>query len=244
MPEVIIAPSLLSADYSNLHREIKNVVEGGADWLHIDVMDGHFVKNITIGPPVIKSLRKLAKIPFDVHLMIEQPQRYIDAFADAGADLITFHAEVFADKHSRIETTRGAKIKSTAKVDQKKVCYFIKKVKQRGCRVGIALNPATSFFAIKDIAEHVDLILLMSVWPGFGGQKFIPDAVKKAREIRRMFPELDIEVDGGIDYDTIEIAASYGCNVFAAGTSIFNRKGIKSAISKLRANAQRWLLKN
>lgn len=212
--KIKIAPSILSADFGRLNDEI-NEVEDSADLIHVDVMDGHFVKNITIGPLIVKSIK--TKKPLDVHLMIEEPEKYVEAFAKAGAYNITFHAEVVP-------------------VNKRK--ELIKKIRELGCKVGVAINPDKKIELIKDILDDVDMVLLMTVFPGFGGQKFIQDVVPRIKELRKLKPNLDIEVDGGIDAETIKIAAKAGANVFVAGSAIFTQKDRKKAISELRKNAE------
>lgn len=212
--KIKIAPSILSADFGKLNDEIKEV-EDSADLIHIDVMDGHFVKNITIGPPIVKSIK--TKKPLDVHLMIKEPEKYIEAFAKAGAYNITFHAEVVA-------------------VNKRK--ELIKKIRELGCKASISINPDKKIGLIKDILDDVDMVLLMTVFPGFGGQKFIMDVVPRIKELRKLKPLLDIEVDGGIDAETIKIAAKAGANVFVAGNAIFTQKDRKKAIDVLRKNAE------
>ncbi len=211
--KIKIAPSILSADFGKLNQEI-NEVEDSADLIHVDVMDGHFVKNITIGPPIVKSIK--TKKPLDVHLMIEEPEKYVEAFAKAGAYNITFHAEVIpANKRKEL----------------------IKKIRELGCKASISINPDKEIDFIKDVLDYVDMVLLMTVFPGFGGQKFIMDVVSRIKELRKLKPNLDIEIDGGIDTETIKIAAKAGANVFVAGSAIFGKDDRKKAINDLRKNA-------
>lgn len=212
--KIKIAPSILSADFGKLNEEIKGV-ESSADLIHVDVMDGHFVKNITIGPPIVKSIK--TKKPLDVHLMIEEPEKYVEAFAKAGAYNITFHAEV---------------------VSKEKRKDLIKKIKALGCKVGVAINPDKKIELIKDVLDKVDMVLLMTVFPGFGGQKFIMGVVPRIKELRKLKPNLDIEIDGGIDAETIKIAAKAGANMFVAGSAIFGKDDRKKAINDLRKNAE------
>jgi len=213
---VKIAPSILSADFGRINEEIKEV-EDVSDMIHVDVMDGHFVPNITIGPVVVKALE--SKKPLDVHLMIKEPEKYAEVFVKAGAASITFHAEV---------------------VDSKAAKKMIKKIKALGCRAAVALNPDKSLELIKDYVNDVDMVLLMTVFPGFGGQKFIENVLPKIKELRRMKPMLDIEVDGGIDRETIKSAAKAGANVFVAGNAVFKEKNRVKVIKELRNNALAW----
>ena len=210
----IIAPSILSADFSRLKEEIKAVEEAGAEWLHIDVMDGHFVPNITIGIPVVKSIRKVTNLFFDVHLMIEHPERYIKDFASAGADGITVHIEACKDPVSILKTIR-----------------------EYNCKAGISLKPATPLDAIKDILDHVDILLIMTVNPGFGGQKFMPEVLPKIREARKLIDEsgkkILLEVDGGICQENAKIVREAGADVLVSGSYIFRSKDYKNAIRKL-----------
>ncbi|MCD6236574.1 MAG: ribulose-phosphate 3-epimerase [Thermoplasmata archaeon] len=211
---IITAPSILSADFSKLGEEIKSVEKAGAEWLHIDVMDGHFVPNITIGPPVVRSIRKLTDMFFDVHLMIENPDKYVKSFADAGADGITFHIESNADPMRTIEM-----------------------IKNVGCKAGISLNPPTPIDRIKDLISHVDLVLVMSVNPGFSGQKFIPDVVQKIEWLRKQIDKNSyktlIEVDGGVNKETGKIAKKAGADVLVAGNFVFKNESYEQAIKDL-----------
>jgi ribulose-phosphate 3-epimerase len=196
-----IAPSLLAADFSRLREDVAVLESAGAAVLHLDVMDGHFVPNISFGVPVIESLRKRSKMYFDTHLMISEPGRYAEAFARAGSDLITFHIEVADRPMELVEHIRGL-----------------------GVAVGVSLNPTTPAAAIASIVDQVDLVLVMSVWPGFGGQKFIADVLPKVGELRAMLrPEQRLEIDGGIDETTIAAAAAAGADTFVAGSAIFRR---------------------
>jgi ribulose-phosphate 3-epimerase len=212
---VLVAPSILSADFSKLGEEIKAVEHAGADWIHIDVMDGHFVPNITIGPVVVSKIRKISDIFFDVHLMIENPGKYVEQFAKAGADLITIHAEACDD-----------------------ILSTINKVKDLGCKVGVSINPETSLDVIKEIIQNVDLVLIMSVHPGFGGQSFIEDVlpkIKKTRDIiSKMDKEIHLEVDGGINDKTAKTAIEYGADVLVAGNFVFTNASYRDAIKSLK----------
>ena len=212
MRKILVAPSLLSADFSCLGQEIRKVEAAGADLLHIDVMDGHFVPNITIGPVVVKYIRKVTKLPLDVHLMIENPGKYVDSFVSAGSDMITMH----------IETISFAGFKKQAM-----------SLKKKGVKVGVSLNPATPLAKIKKLLPLVDFVLVMSVNPGFGGQAFIPAALLKIKKLREIF-DADIAVDGGINEDTALKAVRAGANVLAAGSYIFGAQNYKTAIERIR----------
>jgi ribulose-phosphate 3-epimerase len=218
MKKIQISPSILSADFSQLGNEIKRLEEGGADLIHVDVMDGHFVPNLTIGPPVIKALKKNCSIKFDVHLMISPVHKYIEAYADAGADIITIHPEATDDLSSSI-----------------------KKIKDLGKKVGVSLNPETKVSIIKDHLEQIDLVLIMSVNPGFGGQKFMPEVLDKIKELKNIQKEknidFDIEIDGGINFENSKIAIEAGANILVSGTTIFksNNGDIKKNIDLLKS---------
>lgn len=214
--KIKVAPSLLSADFSQLAKEIKEVERAGADMLHIDVMDGHFVPNITIGPFVVKCIRRCTKLPLDVHLMIENPQRYSDIFVNAGSDMITVH----------IETIFNSKLKDLS---------F--KLKRRGIKFGISLNPATPISRIKPVLKYVDFVLLMSVNPGFSGQGFIPGVLRKIKQLRAIYKG-DIAVDGGINDATAKKAVRAGANILAAGSYIFGAKNKEKAIERIRDAAR------
>ncbi|KGK88463.1 ribulose-phosphate 3-epimerase [Clostridium sp. HMP27] len=210
-----IAPSILSADFSKLGEEVKNIEAHGADIVHIDVMDGMFVPNITFGMPIIKSIRNVTKMPFDVHLMIEKPDRYIEDFVKAGADIITVHYE--ADKH--IDRT-------------------INYIKSFGVKAAVALNPGTPVSNIKDLIPELDMVLIMSVNPGFGGQKYIKYASNKIREVKELKdkfnPNLLIEVDGGVDVSNIREVVESGANVIVAGSAVFKNNDVEGNIKNLR----------
>ena len=217
MKKIQISPSILSADFSQLGNEIKRLEEGGADMIHVDVMDGHFVPNLTIGPPVIKALRKQCSIKFDVHLMISPVHKYIEAYSDAGADIITIHPE------------------ATDNLDES-----ILKIKSLNKKVGVSLNPETKIDLIIDYLEKIDLVLIMSVNPGFGGQKFMPEVLDKIKELRKIQSKnnlnFDIEIDGGINFDNCQSAIEAGANILVSGTTVFtsNNGDIKKNINLLK----------
>lgn len=210
-----IAPSLLSCDFARLADEVRRAEEGGADWLHVDVMDAHFVPNLTLGPPVVRAVKKVARAPLDVHVMITDPLKFGPAYLDAGADVYTFHVEAPDYPAGVIELVR-----------------------KRGKKVGMALNPDTPAARVKPYRDVLDMILVMSVFPGFGGQRFIGDVLDKVREIRDWGFAGDLEIDGGIDPDTIGSAAAAGANVFVAGTAIFGAPDLKARIGEMRAAAE------
>ena len=219
MKKIQISPSILSADFSQLGNEIKRLEEGGADLIHVDVMDGHFVPNLTIGPPVIKALKKNCSLKFDVHLMISPVHKYIEIFSNAGADIITIHPEATED-----------------------LAASISKIKKLGKKAGVSLNPETEVDVIKNYLNQIDLVLIMSVNPGFGGQKFMPEVLDKIRELKNIQKEqnidFDIEIDGGINFENSKVAIKAGANILVSGTTIFksNNGDIKKNIDLLKSS--------
>ena len=217
MKKIQISPSILSADFSQLGNEINRLEQSGADMIHVDVMDNHFVPNLTIGPPVIKSLRKYTNLPFDVHLMIDPVHKYIKNFADAGSDIITIHPEATENLLDSINL-----------------------IKNLGKKVGVSLNPNTETAIIENVLDKIDLVLVMSVYPGFGGQKFIPDVIKKIELLKKLKDdknyEYDIEVDGGINFSNSKDVINAGANILVSGTTIFkeNNGNIKKNIETLK----------
>lgn len=207
---VKISPSILSSDFSRLGEEIKAITKAGADYIHIDVMDGNFVPNLTFGPPIIKAIRKYTDLPFDVHLMIESPERYIKDYYNAGADIITVHAEASTHLHRTIQ-----------------------EIKALGVKAGVSINPATSVEAIKYVLNNVDLVLIMTVNPGFGGQSFIDSCVPKIKQVKELNPNILIEIDGGINSETAKICVDNGANMLVAGSYIFSGD-YKERIQNLR----------
>jgi ribulose-phosphate 3-epimerase len=213
-----LAPSILSANFAELGREIAAAERGGADLIHVDVMDGHFVPNITIGPPVVRAIKRVATVPLDVHLMIEDPDRYLDAFVDAGAAMLSVHVEVLPHLHRTISA-----------------------IKQRGVQAGVVLNPSTPVVAIEEVARDVDYVLVMSVNPGFGGQSFIPRSVEKVRAVRELLRSAGstapIEVDGGIDLHTVGLVVDAGAELLVAGQAIFGAGQPEQAAQALKRAA-------
>ena len=219
MKKIQISPSILSADFSQLGNEIKRLEEGGADMIHVDVMDGHFVPNLTMGPPIIKNLRQYTSLPFDVHLMISPVHKYIKDYADAGADIITIHPEATENLKNSIQ--------------------YIKSLNKK---VGVSLNPETKIDLIANLLNEIDLVLIMSVNPGFGGQKFMPEVLEKIKELTKIKNQknikFDIEIDGGINFDNNKLAIEAGANILVSGTTIFknNNGNIKKNIDLLKSH--------
>ncbi|HMP31718.1 MAG TPA: ribulose-phosphate 3-epimerase [Saprospiraceae bacterium] len=215
MKKFLLAPSLLASDFANLQREIEIINDSEADWFHIDVMDGRFVPNISFGQPVVKAIGKHAKKPLDVHLMIEEPERYVEDFREAGAEVITVHVEACKHLHRNIM-----------------------QIKETGAKAGVALNPHTPLSSIEEVIEISDLILIMSVNPGFGGQKFIYQSIPKIKRLRQMIDEKNasclIEIDGGVGLHNAEVIVNAGCDVLVAGTSVFGNPDAKLAIQRFK----------
>ncbi|MCM3110196.1 ribulose-phosphate 3-epimerase [Lederbergia lenta] len=210
-----IAPSILAADFSKLAEEVKEAEAAGADMIHIDVMDGHFVPNISMGPFIVEAVRKVTSLPLDVHLMIENPDRYIEQFIDAGADYITVHMEASPHIHRTVQ-----------------------EIRRLGAKPGVVINPGTPASSISSIIDYVDMVLVMTVNPGFGGQSFIPGVLPKIREIKQMIIgkelDIDIEVDGGINSETLKLCKDAGANIFVAGSAIFSQTDRQKAMNELR----------
>jgi ribulose-phosphate 3-epimerase len=215
MSKVLIAPSMLAADFSRLGDEIRKVEDAGADWIHCDIMDGHFVDNISFGPAIVGFVRKQTKLPLDVHLMIEHADHYLPRFVDAGANSITIHVEPEA-KHD-VEKT-------------------LQQIRDSKCRVGLTLNPETDFKLVEHFLDKIDMLLVMTVHPGFGGQKFRADQMEKVKRAKSLNAKIDIEVDGGINSETAKVSIQNGANVLVAGTSIFKTNDYAKAIRDLRGS--------
>jgi ribulose-phosphate 3-epimerase len=213
MARIIVAPSILAADFSQLANEIHEVEAAGADWIHCDIMDGHFVDNISFGPSIVGSVRKQTQLPLDVHLMIEHADHYVPRFVDAGASSITIHVE------------------SETKHD---VAKTLQQIRDAGCRVGLTLNPATPFESVETFLDKIDMLLVMTVHPGFGGQSFRADQMQKVKRARSLGAKIDVEVDGGINAETAQLSIQNGANVLVAGTSIFHAPDYAKAIRDLR----------
>ena len=210
-----IAPSILSADFGALREDVIKVEKAGADWLHIDIMDGHFVPNLTMGPDVVKSIRKDSSLFFDCHLMVDNPQMFIEPFVKAGADLITFHAECAED-----------------------ICAMADKIHSYGVKAAVAVNPATPIDCVLPSLHKLDMVLIMSVVPGFGGQKFMGEVLEKAQIIRKINADIPIEIDGGINPETAPLAAKAGVNILVAGSAVFGKPSYEEAILAIRSSAE------
>jgi ribulose-phosphate 3-epimerase len=217
MQRIMVAPSILAADFSRLGNEIRRVEAAGADWIHCDIMDGHFVDNISFGPEIVRIVRGLTSLPLDVHLMIEHAQHYVPRFVKAGANSITVHVEPEA-KHDVQRT--------------------LKQIREAGCRAGLSLNPETSFDLVEPFLGKIDMLLVMTVHPGFGGQSFRADQMPKVKRARSLSNTIDIEVDGGINADTARVSIENGANVLVAGTSIFHAKDYAKVIRELRGDPE------
>lgn len=215
-----ISPSILSADFTALGRDVAAAERGGADLIHVDVMDGHFVPNLTIGPPVVRALRRVARVPLDVHLMIEEPDRYLEAFVEAGAAMLSVHVEVLPHLHRTLQA-----------------------IKALGASAGVVLNPSTPVMALEEVAGDVDFVLVMSVNPGFGGQRFIPRSLDKIRAVRALLDRAGnpapIEVDGGVDLDTIGPVVDAGAEILVAGQAVFGTGDAEAAVRALKTAAER-----
>ncbi|MGE5365044.1 MAG: ribulose-phosphate 3-epimerase [Bacteroidota bacterium] len=215
MYKKLIAPSILNSDFANLQSQIRYIEMGGADWIHCDIMDGHFVPNLTFGAPVVKSLKKTATLPMDVHLMVENPDNYIEPFHEAGASILTVHQEATVHLHRTVM-----------------------RIKELGMKAGVSVNPATPLSTLTEIIQFVDLVLIMSVNPGFGGQQFIQSSLRKVRELNTMRAQTGtqflIEIDGGVDKTNIREIAECGCDVFVAGSAIFRSENISAATAELK----------
>lgn len=211
----LLAPSILSADFSNVAQQVRLAEMGGADWIHCDVMDGNFVPNITIGPVIVEAVRRITKLPLDVHLMIKNPDRYLEDFINAGADYVSVHVEEVVHLNRTVA-----------------------RIKELGAKAGVVLNPATPVSSVNDIAEYIDLLLLMTVNPGFGGQRFIKNSIQRIKEAINLRNDLEedflIEIDGGVNVDTIKLAHDAGVDVFVAGSAIFNTDNISAATTELK----------
>lgn len=214
--EIKISPSMLASDYANLQAELEKCEKGGADMIHLDVMDGHFVPNISIGAPVIAAMKRVCSVPFDVHLMISDPYLYVDEFVKAGADILTFHVESESDTDKTID-----------------------KILDAGCKAALAVKPGTPVDTVYPYLDKLSMVLVMTVEPGFGGQSFMESTMPKIQALREKCPDLDIQVDGGINTDTVKIAGAAGANVFVAGSAVFKSDNPAQMIQTLKLNASR-----
>jgi len=232
MKKILVAPSILSADFARLGDEIKKIEDAGADLIHVDVMDGRFVPNITIGPLIVEAVKRCTKLPLDVHLMIDQPHKLVKAFAEAGSDIITIHAEEYPiETRDKRQGTRVGTSRSVDKIDEVRVKEVLSEIKSLGKKAGLSLNP-DSPFCIEGVLGEVDMILIMSVHPGFGGQKFIDSVIPKIKQARKVYSG-DIEVDGGINDKNVRSVLDAGANIVVAGSYFFRAKDAKEAVRKL-----------
>lgn len=213
--KIKISPSMLASDFANLEAELNKCKNAGAELIHLDVMDGHFVPNITIGAPVIKALKSVCDVPFDVHLMISEPLKYIEDFADAGADIISFHIESESNPEETID-----------------------KIISCGCKAALAVKPGTNIDTVYPFMDKLSMVLVMTVEPGFGGQSFMADMMPKIEKLRNRYPDVDIQVDGGINAETVKVCARAGANVFVAGSAVFKSENPAETISLLKRNAR------
>lgn len=239
MPKAIrLAPSILNADYGALKAEIQKAEAGGADQIHVDIMDAHFVPNLSMGPPLVESIRKATKLPLDLHLMIMQPEKFVEPFAKAGADSITFHAEAVAHDYARKHKDRGWAMQLVCKdfYDRPRLEKTLELIRRTGKKAAVAINPETDVEVI-DFLDRVDMVLAMTVWPGFGGQTFMDDVLPKVSKLRQRAPEVDIEVDGGVDLGNVARAAAAGANVIVAGTSVFHAPDPAAVLREMRERA-------
>lgn len=230
--KILIAPSLLSADFAALKEEIRKIEDSGADMVHLDIMDGRFVPNITIGPLIVEAVRRCTKMVLDAHLMIEEPHKFIKDFAEAGSDIITIHAEAYSLQNSRVKGLKKGMSRTTDSIDEKRVKEVLAQIRSFGKRAGISLNP-DSPLCIKGVLKDADMVLFMSVHPGFGGQSFIESVLPKIKALRSVYPG-DIEVDGGINDKTAGSVIDAGANILVAGSYFFGAKDKKEAVKKLR----------
>ena len=236
MSKILIAPSLLSADFANLKDEIKKIEDSGADMIHIDIMDGHFVPNITIGPLIVEASRRCTDMILDVHLMIKEPHKFIKDFIEAGSDIVTIHAEAYGrpqgHKGTKTQVLKKGQSKSVKEIDEKRITEVLKQIKAFGKKAGISLNP-DSPLCIEGVLKYADMVLLMSVHPGFSGQSFIEAVLPKIKALRKMYSK-DIEVDGGINDKIAKLVIGAGANILVAGSYFFGAKDKIDAVKKLR----------